>query len=108
MTIQTVLPTFAVSHSSRLAKCDTGEPLRKVHFVILSAAKNLAIFGFYDPFLGILHSADSVQNDNLLRAEVTSQGAAGEASSPRNQVRTVGLLSPKNQVKTVGPLERAL
>jgi hypothetical protein len=108
MTIQTVLPTFAVSHSPRLAKCDTGEPPHKVHFVILSAAKNPAIFGFHHPLFGILHSADSVQNDNLLRAEVTSQGAAGEASSPKNQVRTVGLLSPKNQVKTVGPLERAL
>jgi hypothetical protein len=26
------------------------------------------------------------------------------ASSPKNQVKTVGLLSPKSQVKTVGPL----
>jgi hypothetical protein len=27
-----------------------------------------------------------------------------EASMPKNQVRTVGLLSPENQIRTVGPL----
>jgi MFS family permease len=32
-------------------------------------------------------------------------GAEGGASSPKDQVKTVGLLSPDDQVKTVGPLK---
>jgi hypothetical protein len=82
MTIQTISPSFLAAHSPGLAKCDTREPLHNAHFVILSspktrvmtvgllAAKNPAIFGLHNPFFGILHSADSVQNDNLLCAEV--------------------------------------
>jgi hypothetical protein len=46
------------------------EPLHRAHFVILSAAKNPAIFDFHDPSFEILHFADSVQNDNLTGAKV--------------------------------------
>src|ERR1700680_1948769 len=69
VTIQGLSSNLLAAHSPRLAKCSlteissemtpgetirplSGEPLRKAHFVILSAAKNPAIFGFMILFSG--------------------------------------------------------